>query len=175
MKRSFFETADYPGECYDRYQPQYQVKINGQIYPKSVLNIHNKAIDFACLKKSNKTKKIIIWNTFFDIQFDNSTCPLTNCQFTRNLTGIEEADLVLVHAREKEYSAFPEYTRPHYQRWVFSLYESPLNSFDVSRFNGYFNLSSTYLHDTDYPGLYQHQYSSRTLKKTLCRFICIRN
>ena len=75
----------------------YTIAIDGEIYPKSVLNIHNKSIDIKCLVKSaTVTKQILIWNHFFGITFDKATCPLKNCEFSRDRAKVEEADLVLV-------------------------------------------------------------------------------
>ena len=46
---------------------QYQIEIDGQIYPKSVPLFHNKSIDFKCLKEStNQTKLILLWTSFFN-------------------------------------------------------------------------------------------------------------
>jgi hypothetical protein len=45
--------------------------------------------------------------------------------------------------------------RPKFQRWIFMTYESPIRSYDYSRFNGVFNLSSTYMVNSDFPGMYQ--------------------
>ena len=85
--------------CYNAQSAHltYTIAIDGEIYPKSVLNIHNKSIDIKCLVKSaTVTKQILIWNHFFGITFDKATCPLKNCEFSRDRAKVEEADLVLV-------------------------------------------------------------------------------
>ena len=155
------------GKCYNKSKSQFQVTIAGQTYPKSILNTHNSLIDLPCLRQHSKTNKhIVIWNNFFGIEFNKAACPLKNCDFTRDRSHIEEADLVLVSMLDivGRLPSLPHYRRPPYQRWVFSNYESPVHSVDFSQYNGYFNLTSTYKQGTDYPGLYETS-SSKNLTK----------
>ena len=82
---------------------------------------------------------------------------MKNCEFTRDRTNIEKADLVLVHMLDviDELPSFEMYKRPAYQRWVFSVYESPVHSIDFSKYDEYFNLTSTYKMDSTYNNFYQ--------------------
>ncbi len=148
------------GKCFNQSKQAHltQVTIDGQTYPKSTLNTHNNLIDLDCLRQhSTANKHVVIWNNFFGIEFNKAACPLTNCDFTRDRSRIEEADLVLVSMLDviDKLPGLPHYKRPPYQRWVFAVYESPVHSVDFSQYNGYFNLTSTYRHGTDYPGIYE--------------------
>lgn len=148
------------------------MNLDGRTYPQSVLSIHNKSIDFECLKKSTESKLIVAWNSFYgSIKFSKGffkECLLKNCKFTMDRTNIEKADLVLVHMLDKfdELPSFENYKRPPHQRWVFSVHESPVHGSDVSKYNGYFNLSHTYKMEATYKGLYEiHQGESFLLEK----------
>ena len=152
--------------CYpfkQNYKP-YQVEIDNITYPR-VLPLHlNESINFDCLNQSSDIKKILFWNSFFGdssfgygigkrLPFVNKNCPVTSCELINDRSRVNESDLVLVHLRDG-YSQFPSY-RPRNQRWVFVLYESPVHSGDFTNLNGFFNLSSTYKIDSDFPGFYE--------------------
>ena len=77
---------------------------------------------------------------------------MTSCELINDRSRVNESDLILVHLRDG-YSQFPSY-RPRHQRWAFVLYESPVHSGDFSNLNGFFNLSSTYRIESDFPGFY---------------------
>jgi len=143
---------------------QHTVKIDGFNYPRSVPLFLNRSINFDCLNQSSDIKKILFWNSFFgqssygyDVgkisPFVKKNCPVTSCELITDKTRINESDLVLVHLRDG-YSQFPSY-RPKKQRWVFVLYESPVHSADFTNFNGFFNMTSTYKIDSDFPGFYE--------------------
>ncbi len=46
--------------------------------------------------------------------------------------------------------------RPHYQRWIFLMNESPAYKPDYSMYNNFFNLTSTYTRDSNFPGSYEN-------------------
>ncbi len=170
MSEKYQNTEKADHKCFNKSRTQFTVTIDGQTYPKSILNIHNELIDLSCLKNSKKDKQILIWNNFFGVEFEKSSCPVKSCDFTRNRSNIDEADLVLVSMLDTVdiLPGLPNYQRPPYQRWVFAVYESPINSVDFSQYNGYFNLTSTYRHKTDYPGIYQ---SSSSMNIHSCWFV----
>ncbi|RMZ95415.1 Glyco 3-alpha-L-fucosyltransferase A, partial [Brachionus plicatilis] len=65
---------------------------------------------------------------------------------------INKADLVIVHMRDG-ISSIP-LDRNQNQRWVFTLFESPVHSPNLKKFNGIFNLTATYRVDSDFPFFY---------------------
>lgn len=142
---------------------EYKVEIDGEIYPKLYSIFNDKSIDFAALN-ALPLKVVLIWNSHFNQQFDQSTCPIQNCVFTRDRTFLNHSQLVLVHMKDlfnKDHwtlANLPDPSgRPAFQRWVFSLYESPLwTPYNFTKFNGYFNFTSTYYSNSTYPGFYQH-------------------
>ena len=146
-------------ECYNANITKYKVTIDGETYPKSLIKIRSPSIDLECLRKSEKKKTILIWNSWYDGMVDDSNlaeCPL-KCEVTRDKAKAPEADFVLFVAMDR--GAQPpdrtEYTRPEFQRWIFTIFESPMHSVDFSKYNGYFNLTASYKWDSEYPGLYE--------------------
>jgi len=91
-------------KCYDANKKNFRIEIDGQVYPQSVLNVHNSSIDFNFWLKPQE---------------------------------------------------LPGYMRPAHQRWLLAIYESPLHTVDLAKFNGYFNLTSTYRRDSTVPGMYE--------------------
>lgn len=144
-------------KCYNR-SLNYKADINGQLYPRSLPVAYDQGVDYACLNyMATDTKIILSLNSFFGLTFDKNQCPVQNCEFTRDLRFKKYADLVLLNMEldEGDKGILPEYTRPDYQRWVFSVYESPIHTKDYSKFNGYFNLTATYREDSDFDGFYE--------------------
>lgn len=144
---------------------QYFVNINNEQYPKSVPLFYNKSIDFDCLNKNERIKKILFWNKFFGSDsfllglgertpFIKQHCPVTNCELLSNKSRLNESDYVVVHMRDT-IDQLPDY-RPPEQKWVFLLYESPYYNPDIGKYNNYFNLTSTYSHKSDFPGFFEH-------------------
>lgn len=144
-------------KCYDANKKNFRIEIDGQVYPQSVLNVHNSSIDFKCLQESSvgHSKLIVMWDSFFGAQFEPDTCPVRNCVFTQNRSHLQEADLVLVSNFWLKPQELPGYMRPAHQRWLLAIYESPLHTVDLAKFNGYFNLTSTYRRDSTVPGMYE--------------------
>lgn len=146
--------------------------IDGDSYPKRVLDIYNKSINFECLNKHKTNKIILYWKSIFapnefvfglgEKPFVDFGCPVTKCELTNNRSRINEADLVLVHGFEMSSDDFKKHHhRPDFQRWVFLSYEPPMlalpdhitvpKEYD----EGFFNLTATYLVETDYISLFE--------------------
>lgn len=144
----------------------YSVVFNGIKYPQGIPLYKNKSISFSCLAASKTQKLILAWNPFFgDYSYGgpfraNDPCPVKNCELTSDKTRLGEANLVLVHMRDG-INEPPKTGRPSFQRWVFFLMESPLHSAQFYRYNGFFNLTSTYLTDSNFP--YPYEADSRMI------------
>lgn len=152
-------------------------KIDNEIFPKSYPLYLNSSINFKCINSSskNKIKTILLWNGFFERPsygfdfgrvepFKKNLCPVTNCELTNDRSRINQSDFVIVHMRNK-IDPPPNY-RPHFQRWVFALYESPVHSDNYSIYNGVFNLTSSFRLDADFPrlsGSYKRFYWQKSL------------
>jgi alpha-1,3-fucosyltransferase len=147
----------------------YSVEINGVRYPHQILLHQNRSINFECLNKNSEIKRILLWTTYFNDPswtfgvslgvrkpFETLNCPVTNCELLNNKTRINESDYVVAHMSDiwKTEEKIPIF-RPKFQRWIFTTYESPIRSNDYSKFNRVFNLTSTYMLDSDFPGNYQ--------------------
>ncbi|RNA06939.1 alpha-(1-3)-fucosyltransferase C-like [Brachionus plicatilis] len=151
----------------------FNVTLNGSVYPKTIPLFDDKKINFSCLQESHSIKTILLWTTFFGEKdfglglgldsFVKFGCPVTKCSLTNDKQKLTEADLVVVHMREEEI-IFPRYKRPWDQRWVFTLYESPVYSFNFDDFDHFFNLTSTYRIDSDFPHFYDLTSSMRWKK-----------
>lgn len=138
---------------------QYSVKIENIIYPKSIPLHLNTSINFGCLRKSKRIKRILAWNSFFgdfsyNKAFEDNSCPVNNCVLTSNKNLINDSDLVIFHMMQ-QIAKFPDY-RPSFQRWIFLVYESPINSGDFKIYNRLFNLSSTYKIISNFSGFYEN-------------------
>lgn len=140
------------------------VNIENELYPKSISLSRNQSIDFNCLNSNNKTKVILLWNTFFESAdygfglgnkdpFIKNKCPVTNCEITNDKQKFNESDLVITHMRND--IEILKYPRRFNQKWTFFLAESPVHSADFTKYNGFFNLTSTYKIDSDFPGFYE--------------------
>lgn len=142
----------------------YSINIQGEIYPKLVYLSENQLINFDCLNKSNQTKVLSIRTTNFKDglyglktgiikPFENINCPVTNCEFTNDENKLNKSDLVLFEMNRKISKYIPK-RRFTDQRYVFVLYESPIRSTDFKKYRNFFNLTSTYEMDSDFPGFY---------------------
>ena len=138
---------------------QYSVTIDNVKYPRSVLLHANRSINFECLSKSKQIKRILFWNqpNWYDndglgsiTPFQNQNCPVTNCELTSDRTKLYQSDLVIIHVKDPIKKMPKDYKSGH-QRWVFMLYESPVHTENYAKFNGFFNLTSTYRTDSDFP------------------------
>ena len=102
----------------------------------------NTSVNFECLNKNSKIKRILFWTTWFGDDtfgamigvrkpFENINCPVTNCELLNNKTRIDESDYVLAHMWDiwKNKEKIP-ILRPKFQRWIFTTYESPIRSSD---------------------------------------------
>jgi hypothetical protein len=109
-----------------RDKTQYQVEIDGEIYPKYVPNYFNQSLNFICLN-SGRMKKILLWTTYFGSPhfyfglgkrdpFVVNECPVTNCELTNDRSVVNQSNLVIVHMMDNV-AELPR-TRPANQRWV---------------------------------------------------------
>lgn len=142
-----------------RKAAQYYVDIDGVLYPQMMPLSMNKSIDFDCLNRNRKIKRILAWNKFFGHDyyfgfgrvkpFQANRCPVVNCEFTTDRNLLLNSDYVIVHMRDA-FDPIPKF-RPPDQKWLFLLYESPVHSDDFTQMNNVFNISSTYKIDSDFP------------------------
>ena len=147
----------------ESYQ-QFQVEINGITYPKHVSLHLNKSIDFKCLNKRAKKRKLILfWNNNWacdefgvgkDEIFKKHKCPVHKCETTTDKSRINESDYVITDMGAS-IDTLPQF-RPSKQRWIFMMHESPyLTSNDYSFYNGKYNLTATYRDDSDFLNAYE--------------------
>lgn len=147
-------------EPFKKNYGEFSVKIDGISYPTIKSRQFNNTINFDCLNKDDSLKRILIWNGQIHNykEHENSLkitgCPVWNCDLTFNKSKLTSSNYVYVHLPDK-LRKLPRH-RPFNQRWVLAIYESPSNSADFSKYNGYFNLSSTYELDSDFGGIYGH-------------------
>ena len=138
------------------HQSHSQFLIDGEFYPKTFSAFNNLSIDYNCLAKSRQIKIILLWNSFFALKFNKEICPIKTCLFTYDREFQDHADLVIVHMSNIIDELPKNRVRPHYQRWVFGLYESQQNTDDYSRYDGFFNLSATFLRHSEFNEYYLH-------------------
>jgi hypothetical protein len=151
---------------------QYEIELDGIVYPQYVPETVNVSIDYACLsRRSNKTKIILYWNRFFvdyvygvgRIQpFVDRNCPITNCELINDTSRLAEADLVFMHGMSGTVHLPKGYTRGKNQRFAFINYEPatvipggymPLDPFFN---NGFFDLTHSYLSNSDFANAYEN-------------------
>jgi hypothetical protein len=175
------KTSDLAAECQiirPRVQ-QYRVTIDGVEYPRYVPLLHNKSLDFGCMRKINsKPKLILFWTTYFADEkwwyglgktepFARHRCPVDNCELTSNKSRLNESDFVVFHMYEWVNSKYSieKIVRPNQdQRWIFWIHEPPMQlhthesrigtPVDFSGFKNLFNLSATYRLETDITSFY---------------------
>jgi alpha-1,3-fucosyltransferase len=158
-------TSSYNTTCYpfNKNPNQFNIKIDGQNYPKYLPLYQNKTLNFDCLNQNNNKKLILFWNKWFDdptfgfgtgesISFKKNNCPVTNCEITTDKKRLQESSIVIFHMRDAIYR-LPKYRHPN-QRWIFLLYESPKHSDNYDKYNGLFNLTATYRSDSDFVSYY---------------------
>ena len=141
---------------------QFYIKIDGEVYPKSVPLFYNASIDLQCIKKSQQRKTILMWTKFkglplVDLNFGKNVlnelkCPIDNCEITNDRNKLNQSDLVLFHLRN-HIDYFPKRELKN-QRWVHVIYESPINCHLCDKHENTFNLSATYTIDSDFTSLY---------------------
>ncbi len=138
----------------------FSIKIDDQLYPKSYLL--SESINLTCLKTyKKKTKIILLWNVFCgnkdygfglgkEEPFIRNKCPITNCELTNDKRKFKQSDYVIAHIRTPFKK--PTSKRPSFQRWIFALAESPMNTVDFIKYmhNNFFHLTATYRFDSNY-------------------------
>lgn len=148
---------------------QYYVNLDGVKYPQYVPLYFNRSIDFDCLNSNPKVKLILLWTKFYGDDsfyytigkrdpFVRNNCPVTNCELTNDISRVAEADLVVVNVLDRIDNPMNITNRPANQKWVFSMIESPINhSPPYETYENVFNLSSTYLRNSDFDNSYEYQ------------------
>ena len=153
-----YNVSNYIIECspFNENVSQYVIQMGNGTYPRTVPLFRNSSINFECLKQNKEVKVILFWtqpNWYKDSRLGRITpfknCPVTNCELTNNKSRINESTYVLTHMRDS-IEKMPDY-RPAGQRWIFMLYESPVHTGNIMKYNGYYNLTSTYKVDSDFP------------------------
>jgi len=145
---------------------QYTAMIDNMQYPRTPVPLYmNKSIDFECLREkihstSSSSKPLILfWNErtmFGNKQLTEARwCPIRECELTHDKTRLYESDLVITHMVDKIDDMPVNYMRSMHQRWIFYLLESPVHSKDYTKYNGFYNMSSTYKHDSDFTVSYR--------------------
>ncbi len=140
--------------------------IDNMQYPRTPVPLYmNKSIDFECLREkihstSSSSKPLILfWNErtmFGNKQLTEARwCPIRECELTHDKTRLYESDLVVTHMVDKIDDMPVNYMRSMHQRWIFYLLESPVHSKDYTKYNGFYNMSSTYKHDSDFTVSYR--------------------
>jgi alpha-1,3-fucosyltransferase len=165
MRENFLFSFNFGSEC-SPFLPlnrQFYIKINNITYPQIVPLHFNKSINFTCLNEPvvdfEKRKRILIWNSFKAKPFQSpdtralANCPVNNCDITYNRKLANISDLILIHLRSY-LDVLPPQPRPTFQRWVYSIVESPHHCAQCLRYEGLFNLSLTYLQSSDFSSVY---------------------
>jgi hypothetical protein len=141
-----------------------RIIIDGESYPKTNLLHQSNEINFECLNSNKKIKTILLWTPFLGDfayfyglgerkPFVENNCPVSNCELTSDKERINESDFIVFHMADK-ISSLPSH-RSVNQRWIFMLYESPVNSKRITEhYHIHFNMTSTYKIDSHFPGFY---------------------
>jgi hypothetical protein len=103
---------------------------------------------FIYLKELNFTHNICN-NLLFKDKIIVGICAGMQILFNSSEEGKEEG-LNLISGKVKKFNSNSDK-----QRWIFMLYESPAHSSDFSNLNNFYNLSSTYKIESDFPGFYE--------------------
>ena len=114
-----------------------------------------------------RRKKILIYTALFGAipwkvvpssynftDFDGRFCPVYDCDVTYDKDQIKSSDLVVFHGRDlpspEHLKSVSRTSRPSDQYWLFFMHESPVYSyFNVTTYNGLFNLTASYRSDSD--------------------------
>ena len=111
---------------------------------------------------SKKEKIVLLWNAFYKETayglgdfgrnaFTKNKCKVDNCRLETNRSLLEEAAAVVFHVNGKDMDRFPRRTNRG-QLFVYFLREPPPYASRFSRkYTDQFNLTMTYLHDSDIP------------------------
>lgn len=164
-----FKEPSKPIDCdpINRSYVPYTVELDGVRYPTKLQLHMNRSLNFECLNNTIDTKLILFWNDFFSFEnfaygigkhtpFIEHKCPVSNCELTKDKSRLDQADLVIVHMPNK-YKQVPKHRTNPNQRWVFFLFESPMNAgFSRKNLNDVFNLTTTYTLDSDVYSAYHN-------------------
>lgn len=103
-------------------------------------------------------KTILLYNGYKDwgvkpgmATFLEQKCPVNSCQLTDSRRTAHSADAVLFRQNPR----FPWFRRPPSQIWILYLLEAPYFTPSLRRFNGHFNWTASYRHDSDIVAPYE--------------------
>jgi hypothetical protein len=78
-------------------------------------------------------------------------CPFLNnyCEITNDITRFKQADAIVIHLRDyfNQSNEILKHRRSS-QRFIFALWEPPINSPDLRSYQNYFNWTMTYRFDS---------------------------
>ena len=164
-----------------------RISFDGYEYPRVITAYHDESFDFECFSQLNFTKRIFLWNNFSPFimkkfglggreLFEKYRCPITNCEVTKDLNKLAKSDYVLFHIHDsiddknhlKDFVDKYLTNRPRTQRWVYANFETPIQKplRHLSVLNGFFNLTATYLRDSDFNSIYQGDSRIRWVQKS---------
>ncbi|CAF0903213.1 unnamed protein product [Brachionus calyciflorus] len=150
-------------EPFNKNAKNFRAIIDNIEYPLSLPLYLNKTINFECLNSHpTRIPKILFWTPFFgnkDFAFGlgykkpflDNLCPVYNCEVFNNKSRLNEADFVIVHMRDT-IAEIPR-VRPLNQRWIFTVFESPMHCPDFTKYNNVFNFTSTYSLESEFSRL----------------------
>ena len=145
---------------YTDEKQQFQVEIDGLMYPIIIPLKDNRSLNFSFFNKESKTKLILYWTPFYDLDtfyyglgkhtpFINNKCPVYNCEATKDKSRYGESDLVVFSlVNPIDMNEIPKYRNPN-QEWAMVLIESPVNVPGSRFLDLHYNLSVTYRSDSD--------------------------
>lgn len=151
------------------------VDSTANFYPHLPIFIYRDVLNISLLVQPKKSKLILLFNQFFgDHQWDMKTlninssmvtrelhCPFLDgfCEITNNQSRFKSADAVIFHMRDFIDKQRADTYRNVSQRFVFSLWESPLNSPDMNMYRNFFNWTWSYRFDSHIVSTYFFQYT----------------
>lgn len=89
-----------------------------------------------------------------------------NCEITYNKKRIDEANFVINPVERYASSNNLPISKPYWQRWIFLIYESPINVKHSTFKMNFYNLSSTYKINSDFGHFYEAQNGMRWQRNT---------
>lgn len=103
-------------------------------------------------------KTILLYNGYKDWgvkpgrqSFIEQNCPVSACSITDSRRQAATADAILFRQDPR----FPPYRRPPNQIWILYLLEAPYFTPNLWKFNGHFNWTASYRHDSDIVAPYE--------------------
>ncbi|CAH1786663.1 unnamed protein product [Owenia fusiformis] len=122
-------------------------------------------------KNNNDEIKILIWTTYYSGLLNFSAkCSVNRCSFhhDKSKLGISTSDAVLFHVWSGDFNSLDiPPIRFFWQNYIFFSLENPTRhtfskQLNLTKFDGFFNLTATYKLDSDVPLPYGQYISSKT-------------